>query len=284
MSAVFPTLSFSLSQPRWACVLDPTLALSPHGLPLVRRLGEVMELWVVRELWHILDNTHFYQEQPETLLPNTATVPLTARQQTPAQAILTTLREWERLRMETDLTGLKLFWIGDGPGESLLPAEVDTDIVWRYETLACSLESRLSAGEILAAAFRDAVALAVARGPAFILTHLPEGATADFPPAICNALTAWEISCQLLSSQDPWVTLEQGQLRHLIVQAGLARLCWAGLRLAVLQLVVPSAAALTAPGPESVPFLDLGEAEDSGQHPELEIDLWQGAQAFWYPL
>jgi hypothetical protein len=44
MAAVFPDLSLTVSQKRWACVLDPTLTLSRFGLLLVKRLGEVMEL------------------------------------------------------------------------------------------------------------------------------------------------------------------------------------------------------------------------------------------------
>jgi hypothetical protein len=60
MAAVFPDLSVTISQRRWACVLDPTLTLSRFGLLFGKRLGEVMELWVVREIWHVLDNTQFY--------------------------------------------------------------------------------------------------------------------------------------------------------------------------------------------------------------------------------
>ena len=53
MTALFPDLSVTVSQRRWACVLDPILALSEYGLPLVKQLGKVMDLWVVREFWHI---------------------------------------------------------------------------------------------------------------------------------------------------------------------------------------------------------------------------------------
>lgn len=70
MSAVLPDLSVTISQRRWSCVLDPTLALSYYGLALVKRLRQVMEVWVVRELWNILDNTHFYLQDPASLLPN----------------------------------------------------------------------------------------------------------------------------------------------------------------------------------------------------------------------
>ncbi len=42
MAAVLPDLAVTITQRRWACVLDPTLALSPLGLPLVRRLCHSM--------------------------------------------------------------------------------------------------------------------------------------------------------------------------------------------------------------------------------------------------
>jgi hypothetical protein len=91
MAAMFPDLSVTISQRRWACVLDPTLTLSRFGLLLVKRLGEVMELWVVRELWHVLDNTQYYLQQPASLLAD----------RTPSakvQEILCALQEWERVR------------------------------------------------------------------------------------------------------------------------------------------------------------------------------------------
>jgi hypothetical protein len=77
--------------------------------------------------------------------------------------------------------------------------------------------------------------------------------------------------------------VECDYLRQLIVQAGLAKLCWAGLRLAVLQLVVPAAAALSRPGSlEEIPF--SGDEGLVVQHEGPDFDLWQGAQGFWYPL
>jgi hypothetical protein len=56
---LFPDLSLTLSQRRRPCVLDPGLMLSRFGLPLIRRPGELVELWMVRELWHVLDNSQF---------------------------------------------------------------------------------------------------------------------------------------------------------------------------------------------------------------------------------
>ncbi|MDF5708725.1 MAG: hypothetical protein PUP90_13950 [Nostoc sp. S4] len=61
--------SSRLCQAQMICIIDPALALSVHGVPLIQQLGEVMELWVVRELWHILDNSNFYLHHPELITP-----------------------------------------------------------------------------------------------------------------------------------------------------------------------------------------------------------------------
>ncbi len=291
MNAAISDLNVTVSQKRLACVLDPTLALSRYGLTLVKQLNEVVELWVGRELWNILDNTHFYLEQPESLLIDRFTsISMTAQDRVRLQEIVGALREWERIRMETDLSGLKLFWIGDRLGESLLPPKRIREIVWRYESLAeplvCSQEGCLPFNEVLWSAFRDVVALAAARGSAFILTQLPEGATANSSPAICDPLKKWGVPCKAISAQDPWAALERDYLRQLIVQGGLAKLFWAGLQLVVLHLLVP--AATTAWSESEMASDALAFTEESlaelAQSQTSAIDLWQGAQAFWYSL
>ena len=56
MAAALHDISVNIGPRRPAFVLDPALALSPLGLPLARRLCHGTELWLVRELWHILDD------------------------------------------------------------------------------------------------------------------------------------------------------------------------------------------------------------------------------------
>jgi len=80
--------------------------------------------------------------------------------------------------------------------------------------------------------------------------------------------------------------LERDYLRQLIVQGGLAKLFWAGLQLAVLHLLVP--AATTAWSDSEMASDALAFTEESlaelAQSQTSAIDLWQGAQAFWYSL
>ena len=280
---VFPDLSVTISQRRWACVLDPTLAFSNYGLPLVKHLCGVMELWVGRELWHILDNTYFYLQQPESLLPNKAGHTSKGR---PAsqQQLIRILQEWERTRTETDSANLGLCWVGDSPNESFVPEDKDSALIWRYERLSASLDGRLNSTGTLAAAYRDTVALAVAEGRSLILTHLPESDRGDFPPDICILLQEWGIPCERVAPECAWMALERDYLRQLIVQAGLARLRWAGLRLAVLQLVAPAASVSAAAPPETILFTDLDATLDPEQDSQPEADLWQDARGFWYAL
>lgn len=244
-----------------------------------------MDLWVVREFWHILDNTHFYLQQPELMFGTVVGGDAAAshRQQVLSQQALRALREWEQIRIATDLSGLKLFWVGDALGASLLPESVDSGIVWRWETLARSLEAQQTRqmSETLAAAYRDAAALAVAIGSAFILTYqLPEERERQLSPGICAALESWDIACQPLAVTDPIAAIERDQLRYWLVATGLSKLLWAGLHLCVLHLVVPAAASLNSACPDwSEEFL----AEELLEAPPV-TDLWKGAQGFWYSL
>lgn len=98
-------------------------------------------------------------------------------------------------------------------------------------------------------------------------------------------MEGWGIPCRAVAREEPLRALECDYLRQLIVQAGLAKLCWAGLRLAVLQFVVPAAAALSRPSSlEEIPFSDDEGFMDAAQRDEPDFDLWQVAQGFWYPL
>jgi hypothetical protein len=285
MSLTFSDLTVTLQQRRWACVLDPALILSPYGLAL-SRLGEVVELWVGRELWHILDNTHFYTQRPSLLVDaaiRTTDDALASRE------ALQALLAWERWRLENDQSGLNLYWMGDDPSGSLLPAHVDAGLVWRYEVLACALDRRASRtevpGEVLAPAFRDTAALTAALRTSLILARSQLGAPSEGQtPPLCTALTHWGVPCTLLPDHDPFVHVEGAYIRHLLVHAGLAPLLWAGLRLAVVHVWVPGAGDLW-PERRQERFEAVGDLSEATDAPLPSDDcLWQAAQSFWYPL
>lgn len=285
--------SVTLNQRRWACVLDPTLALSEYGLPLVKQLGELMELWIVREFWHILDNTQIYLRQPELILGQSTG--LSAQQQRSlSQQMIRTLQEWDRLRTTTDRGSWNINFLADVLGESCVPTGTDASLIWRWESLAQSLdhclEEHLTAidaltTDTLTLAFRDLAALAAAR-PACILTHRPATEIAqNSPPAICKTLEQWNIPCQEVALTNAIADIEREQFRNLLVHAGLSKFLWAGLNLAVLHLVVPAAAMLsTAYDQNWSDEYSFPELDESIGDRATPANLWQGAQGFWYSI
>jgi hypothetical protein len=284
-SVSLPDLSLTLSHRQRDCVLDPTLVLSRFGLPLIRRLGGFIEMWMPRELWHILDNSQFYMEHPETLCSSEgAENQDELRWNEDEDEIVSAITLWERVRLESDLSGLKVFWLGDGLSESFVPPGTTAGLVWRYEALAQALDRRLKSSGPVACAARDTIALAAALGTAFVLTNrTADSSDAENAPDICKAL-AYHMSCELVPKADRIAAIESDYLRQLLVHASSADLLWSGLNLAVLHLALPSASALDGASRHTFGD-DLGEV-GSAKRAEIasDIDLWEGARAFWYPL
>ncbi|MGY6214250.1 hypothetical protein ACW73L_03720 [Methylolobus aquaticus] len=298
MNAVLPELSVNISQKRWSCVLDPTLALSSFGLPLATRLGRVMDLWVARELWHILDNTHFYLQEPTSLLHTADDEGAPAPER--SRIVVEALREWERIRLENDPGRQNCYWIGDGPMESFLPDGLEPEVVWRYEAICADLDRLLPDKTVLPSAYRDVVALAATLPSAFVLTHLPATGETGEPggrvgsrrvPDICQVFEQWTAvhgdrpsqRCIEVAENDPWRREETDLLRRAMLHAGLGKWVWSGLRLAVLHIAAPAAAIAAGSRRGEFGFMgdDLGEF-DAETLPAA--DYWRDAQAFWYPL
>jgi hypothetical protein len=287
MTILAPNLSITLNQRRWACVLDPSLILSPYGVLLVQSLGEVLELWIARELWHILDNPSFYLTQPEWVMPQTE-LGLSPELQTVAQQKrLQVLKRWELLRVQTPPGALNLFWIGDRSADSFLPNGTEPQFIQSWEILARSLDRRLqeqsTSGNMMASAFRDTAALAAVLGSAFILTYQPlgESGKVNTPPEICQVLEQWGIPCRQIDSLDAIAVMERENLLPLMISTGFSKFLWAGLHLIVLHLFVPSAFTTGCKTQRSwVP-----PSWDDEEIPEAcLLDCWEGAKGFWYRL
>ena len=279
---LFPALSLQLSAKRPACVLDPDLALTFYGPTLARSLGEVMEVWLVPELWHILDNTCVYLDHPELLTASEAGGGLRAL---PAETACS-LRWWERLRFEAPPNDLRLYWMGDDPTEGRVPEGAAAGLVPRWRALARGLDAAGDGGarapeRLLAPVNRDTAALAAALGPAVVLTCRDLGGDAGGPhePLLCSALGARGIFCTPCDLADPMVRLERELLHRIAVQAGIAKLLWAGASLAVLHLFVPGAAALFADPAGADDRMDRGE-----RRPAADEDVWRAARGYWYPI
>ncbi|MEL6492027.1 MAG: hypothetical protein AAFV85_15920 [Cyanobacteria bacterium J06634_6] len=320
------TLSVTVHKQPWICVLDPILMLCSRGLQgvgLTRQLGQSMELWVVRELWHILDDTPLYLSQgyaapgydvTSDLLstPNfslasplaSRSIPDTTQAETPPPLPLIdrrSLQAWSQIRQTTDLGGYHFYWMGDALSQSRLPDWIKQgkpthSSLQQYELLAQSLEASTSSEVVgihqpLVSACRDAAALAAALGSSFILAAQQQS---NEPPYIVQYLEHWGIPCQQRPASDAVVTIEKHLLQQLFVQSGLAKLLWSDtLHLAIVHLNVPAS---------FDPNLVLEDASDeddddsSGFSAEPErpwelenipfagAHLWDGTQVFWYPL
>jgi len=271
---------------RRACVLDTYLALSTYGLLLAQRLSSELDLWLVRELWHILDNTEFELKNVSSLEPSRH-----GGADISGTALKESLRQWDLARTETDLAGLKCYWVGDALRESLFPPGVDQQLVHRFETLARSLDRRARGKfrerghDIAAECFRDTAALSVALTPyrSFILTHLWPGETRSPQPEplICSYLKEWDIPCYPITCERK-TEFEREFIRPILARCGVSELMWAGLNLAAVHLLVPHAVVIPDPQRDESSY-----PEDLQSMPETEHDAkdwWESALGFWYPV
>jgi len=266
-------LSVAVESRRRSCVLDPTLALSRHGLVLAQRLSTEFDLWVAREFWTILDNPISYDDHPGVLAHDHG-----AR----AEIIKQAMRQWDVARSEKDLAGLNLYWLNDALGTSLLPSTVDPQLLVRFETLARAAEDLpvdVEADPVppeLESCVRDTLALSVALSShrAFVLTGWDEPAGSG-APAFCQLLQRWRIRSDYVD-QPSRAFMTDTFFGPLFARAGVTELMWAGLRLAAVHIVAPRAAAVASFGAGHAPWADPNESEPEG--------YWNDAIAFWYPL
>ena len=99
-----------LSDRRWICVIDPALALSQYGVSLITQLSSVLELWVVRELWHILDNVDLYLQRPKLITPKGSPFAKTLEQERRSlEETFLALKAWEQFRIGTEFGRIKYF-------------------------------------------------------------------------------------------------------------------------------------------------------------------------------
>ena len=268
----FPDLSVQITRRRRRCVLDPNLALSRDGAMLARLLAPYAEQWVGTEFFNVLDSATLYQREPELLV-------WPGNDKAAIAEVPEVLRDWTRLR---DEAGRYLNWVGDALRESRLPEEIDETVLSRWESASRALDLRMpkaiEATGPLIAAMRDAAALCAVLPSACILGR----GTPGKPPLICRHLQKWGLACAQLSLDDELVSTERAGFRQLLVEAGIARFIWGGLRLAVVHLLLPRAGRLESglgSGPEDEPAVLSDEME-----PALLSNPWEDAQCFWYDI
>jgi len=283
---VFPDLAVTLSQRRWACVIDPALLLlTPFGPTLVQRLGALTELWIPRSFWRVLDDSETCLRESKRLVPAAW---LAAVDQDFGAVSRDALRTWERIRARTDLCGLRFRYLDDSLMLSAVPEQREPDLVQRFDQIEAALQRDLGSWPDGSADGHDAwlcaidtLALATTLGAAFVLT-LANRATSQPAPAAALEGFPRIPPFQRIDSDRALANLEYEQLARLAVQGGLAPLLWAGLDLAVAHVVAPAT-------------LQLRTAFDDMLHEEDEelvtlyggpagTDLWRHAAVYWYPL
>lgn len=270
-TAPLPELNIRVAIRRWVCVLDPALALSSEGILLARHLGPRVQLWVVRQLWHILDSSAFYLGRPAALSRDGEFLPGVDR----------AIADWERLRVESDLGGMEIFWIGDGPAECRWPEGESTALLRGYEGLARALDAgRRTRSDAMSEAAQHAVALAAALGNACILCRCSEETQA---PMLLTHLADERFVFQRLDEDDRLVARERAHFCDLMAHAGLAPILWSGTRLAVARCLLPDAVVLPVPK-EAEHEESAWSATGDGERPAPQGDPWRSARLFWYPL
>ncbi|MGF1588729.1 MAG: hypothetical protein ACFCU7_05705 [Pleurocapsa sp.] len=227
----------------WSCVLDPAIALSHHGFLIAENMGKEIELWVVRELWNIVNNAEFYAHRPELIVPKSTGL----NRHIVAAETVWSLNEWSKEKQQKDLAKLGMYWLGDSLQESLLPERKSVEFFGQWEAMASALDqkneqaAKYCDSDVLTLAFRDTIALVASLKSAFILTYqLPTDFSENNSPLICKVLESWGISCQILSRRNSVVAMERQYLRQLIIRAGLGKLLLAGVNLVVFHLVIPA--------------------------------------------
>lgn len=289
-AAAAPELSVSVAQRRPKLVLDPWLCLSAFGPALVQRLQAHAELWLVREFWHILDNSHYFMQQPASLLSESAGAPspnqycalfgpaneagLLAPDAADGRAGMVGLRKslefWDGLRLSSDLLGLRLFWLGDGLSESLIPEAAPPQLHPLHERLVEWLDGRLAPRSPLQCAQRDAVALSMALGDVPILSLAEAG---DVGLELGRFLEKHDVACRRIDDDDALLELERETWRALLVRANCASLVWSGLSLALFH--VSSESSL------------LAADTDVSEQAEVSLSTFARAQVprvFWHAL
>lgn len=277
---IVPEFDIAIRNRRWACVVDPMLALAtPLGAQLVQRLSTVLDLWVVRSFWQTLDASEFYRRDPLAFWPSA----MHERQEDQGNDVVTAIRLWEQVRARTDLSRCNLHWVSDNLSESALTEQAPEDLVERYETLHQALAARADPSDELTetAGFfglLDALSLAAALGPIRMLTLAP-----------AHPLSTLAAACRLLDlplqtvAADALLDLERQRLHGLLVEAGASPLLWAGLPIATVQILLPATVpvALQGDGADGLrePSGPFEEAIDTGITAATP-GLWRDARLF----
>jgi hypothetical protein len=285
-----PPLDVSLSSRRMACVLDGELALSRQGLLFAMRLAQEADVWLFRALWQTLDNSYMLRDMSERDSGSASN----GRDGFPSPRIL---QQWEMARLETDLGGLQLFFVGDARHESLLPKDIGKDLVRRFELFSEELDTlhqqpvdeERPLYDLTYECRRDTAALAAAlirhRPLVFSLCEAAQfpGAESVAAPPLCTFLRCCGIACQCIHEERQVASIRT-YLQPIFARTGLSELLWDmkqdGQALAVVHVVAPHAIVVPAEADFDRRYRDEIAPPLVG---EADAPAWfYGARAYWW--
>ena len=283
-----------ISTKGWCCIYDVQLALSPLGLALALRLSEQIEVWQVRGFWQLLDDSDYYLSNQKMLQSEGAyQLQIFSQGVEKLNQSREILEEWQIARFQSDLMS-RLCWLGYAVEESMLPKDIDSQLEYRFDILAQSLEERWNKGQqqsqlvqVQNECARDAAALtaALSRYKPFILTlyEANNDATVGIQePQLCKYIRHCDIDC-VQAENDPRIDAMVTYLVETLTSTGALELIYAsGLSLAVVHIVAPKAYVMSMQRPEEQDpqVISLKTAADQSG----TCQNWNGCTAFWYPL
>lgn len=258
-------LRVTVDSPKLRCVLDPALVLGhSRGPALALRLTQVLEPWLTRSFWQMIDASELLRRSLERQEPGSA-----QEAGLPQMPDSEALRIWLALRDSTDAGSWPLRWVGDNLPESQLKDAADSDIVERFEALTGALAERAQVCDLQVPAWSyglhpvlgalDALALSACLDGALVLSLLP-GRAHELPWPV-QTLARAGLRPQQLEPMPPHTLFatEREFLREALVCAGLAALSERLPPLAAVHVLV----------------------EDEGH---AAGDPWDGARAWWYAI
>ncbi|WP_244851530.1 hypothetical protein [Caballeronia sp. SL2Y3] len=256
-----------------SCVLDPALILAtPGGIKLALRLTHVVEPWLTRTFWQLIDSSDWLR----AVLPNEDADAAVA----PRSDVL---GAWIEMREQTDAASWPFRWIGDRLAESQLLDHADACLIEHYEALADSLAARAERGRGKrrmdwpahwdpGTASIDTLPLSAALDAAMILTARGALNGDEGEPTLVSRLRELDILVEQADSASPdsLFAAERALLREALAQAGLTGLCQRLPRLAVVHVTAERWNASSA---------DENRSDDA-----RSSDAWSEARAWWYPV
>ena len=270
-----------------SCVLDPILALSKYGPDITRQLSPMLNLWVSRELWNILNDTDFYLSNPTKLIPKNISHPLFGSRYKLSLADLTqSLKIWEEIRSESDLNSLQFFWVGDSLRNSRFPAR-EHRLVEKWERLTSALDTEIgnnhADNNALVFACRDAISLLATIQTSFMLSYQDETENLNGqPPKICKFLESLNIACS--SIEDSFASIETKHLRQVLTLAKLAPYKWCGIHFCVIFMALPITRTQISRDINNSHNFSQNFATGLQSSVGEKWDIWREASVFWLKI